>query len=88
MHSTDVIIVRQQCLVVQSIDSLTSLLMISSFTVVAKYFQTHKYFCCKNVSSFCDAKATHNFFSKKYQCICNISERNLNVTLADNFVKF
>ena len=51
--------------VVQSIVSLTSLLMTNSLTVVTMVFSNKTHFCFKNVSGFCNAKATHIFFSKK-----------------------
>ena len=54
--------------VVQSIVSRTSLLMTISLTLV---FSNTLIFCCKNMSSLCNAKTTHIFFSKIYQCICH-----------------
>ena len=51
--------------VVRIIDSLTSSLMTNSFTVVAKVFSNTLIFCCKNMSSFCNAKAIHIFPKKK-----------------------
>ena len=69
---------RAFCLgqVVHSIVNSKSSLMTSSLTIVAKVFSNTLifllYFCCKNMSSFCN---TH-FFSKKYQSICHISRWN------------
>ena len=45
----------------------------------------HWYFCCKNVSSICNAKATH-IFSKNINVFAIFQDRNINVTLANNFV--
>ena len=50
--------------VVQSLVSLTSLLVVKSLTVLVSKISNSQVFCCKNVSSFCNAKATHIFFSK------------------------
>ena len=53
------------CPVVQSIVNLPSSLMTNYLTVVAKLFSNTLIFLSKNVSSFCNAKATHIFFSAK-----------------------
>ena len=38
--------------------------MINSLTIVAKVFSNTLIFCCKNVSSFCNANAYHIFLAK------------------------
>ena len=40
------------------------------------------------MSSFCTAKATHIFFSKKFQHICVSLELNFNESLTNDFVSF
>ena len=45
-------------------------------------------FCLKNVSSFCTAKGTHIFFSKKFQHICVSLDVNFNELLTNNVVSF
>ena len=45
-------------------------------------------FCWKNVSSFCTAKATHIFFSKKFQHICVRPDVNFNESLTNNIISF
>ena len=45
------------------------------------------YFCCKNVSSFCNAKATHIFSAKNIYVFAIFQDRNFNVTSANNFIK-
>ena len=75
--------------VVHSIVSLTSLLMTNLLAVVAKVFSSKLYFfCCKNVSSFCIAKATHIFSAKNINVFAIFQDRNFDITLANNFVKF
>ena len=63
--------------------------MTKSLTVVVKVFSNTSIFCCRNVSSFCDVKATAIFFfSKNINIFAIFQERIFNVTLAINFVKF
>ena len=59
--------------------------MTNLLTVVAKLFC---YFGFKNVSSFCNAKASHIFLVKNVSVFVMFQDRNFNVTLANNFVKF
>ena len=40
------------------------------------------------MSSFCTAKATHIFFSKKYQHICISLDVNFNESLTNDIVSF
>ena len=40
------------------------------------------------MSSFCTAKATHIFFSKKFQHICISLDVNFNKSLTNNIVSF
>ena len=62
--------------------------MTNLLTVVAKVFSKTLIFCCKNVSSFCNAKATHNFSAKNMNVFAIFQDRNSNITLANNLVKF
>ena len=68
--------------VVQSIFSLTSLLMTNSLTVVAKVFQIHWYFSAKMWVAFAI------FSAKNINVFAIFQEGNFNVTLANNFIKF
>ena len=47
-------------------------------------------FAAKNMSSFCNTKATHIFFSAKTKInvFAVFQDRNVNITLANNFLKF
>ena len=73
---------------VQSMVSLMSLLITNSLTAVAKLFSNTLKFFCKNVSSFCNAKATHIFSAKNINVFAIFQGRNFNIMLANNFVKF
>ena len=57
---------------VQSIVSLTNLLMINSLTVVAKIFSNTLIFLLQKYEKLLHCKSYTHFFSKKYQCICHI----------------
>ena len=73
--------------VVQSIISLTSSLSVISLTILAhSIYNILIFFAEKNVSSFCTAKATHIFFSKKFQYICVSLDVNLNESLTNDIV--
>ena len=74
--------------VVQSIVSLTSLLMTNQLAVLAKVFSNTMIFLLQNVSSFCNAKATHIYAAKNIKVFAIFQDRNFNITLANNFVKF
>ena len=75
--------------VVQSFVSLTSSLRVISLTVLADSIHNILiFFAEKNVSSFCTAKATHIFFSKKYQNICVSLDVNFNESLTNDIVSF
>ena len=53
--------------VVQSVVSLTSSLRVISLTILAdSIYNILIFFCWKNVSSFCTAKATHIFSAKNF----------------------
>ena len=45
-------------------------------------------FCWKNVNSFCTAKATHIFFSKNIQHICESLDVNFKESLIYDVVSF
>ena len=62
--------------------------MTNSLAVVAKVFSNTLIFFCKNVSSFCNAKATHTFSAKNINVFAVFQDRNYNITIANNFVKF
>ena len=75
--------------VVQSVVSLTSSLRVISLTVLAdSIYNILIFFAEKNVSSFCTAKATHIFFSKKFQHICVSLDVNFNESLTNDIVSF
>ena len=68
--------------IVQSVVSLTSSLRVISLTVLADSIHNILiFFAEKNVSSFCIAKATLIFFSKKFQHICISLYINFNESL-------
>ena len=72
---------------VQSILSLTISLITNWLTVVTKVFSNILiFFLQKNVSSF--AKATHIFSAKSTNVFAISQDRNFNVMLVKNFVKF
>ena len=63
--------------------------MTSSLTVPAEVFSNTLMFLLQYVSNFCNAKATHIFSAKISTYVFAIfQDRNFNVTLANNFVKF
>ena len=62
--------------------------MTNSFTVVAKVFSNILILLLQKCDSFCNAKATHIFFSKNINVFAIFQDRNFNVTLAKTFVKF
>ena len=70
--------------IVQSIVSLTSLLMTNSLTVVGKAFSNTLIFLLQK----CDAKAAHIFSAKNIYVFAIFQDRNFNITLANNFIKF
>ena len=73
--------------VVQSLVSLTSSLRVISLTVLSDSIHNILiFFAEKNVSSF--AKATHIFFSKKFQHIFVSLDVNFNKSLTNNVVSF
>ena len=75
--------------VVQSVISLTSSSRVISLTVLADSIHNILiFFAKKNVSSFCAAKATHIFFSKKFQHICVSLDVNFNESLTNDIVSF
>ena len=73
--------------VVQSVVSLTSSLRVISLTVLAdSIYSIPIFFAEKHVSA--TAKATHIFFSKKYQHICVSLDVNFNESLTNDVVSF
>ena len=53
--------------------------MTNLLTVAAKVFSNTLIVCCKNVSSFCNAKATHIFAAKTINVFAIFHDRNFNV---------
>ena len=77
------------CPVIQSVVSLTSSLRVISLTDLAdSIYNILIFFAEKNVSSFCTAKSTHIFFSKKFQHICVSFDVNFNESLTNDVVSF
>ena len=75
--------------VVQSVVCLTSSLRVISLTVLVGFIHNFLiFFAEKNASSFCNAKATHIFFSKKFQHICVSLDANFNKSLTNDVVSF
>ena len=62
--------------------------MTNSLTVVAKVFSNTLIFLLQNVSNFCNGKTTHIFPAKNINVFAIFQDRNFNVKLANNFVKF
>ena len=62
--------------------------MVIMLTVLADSIYNILVFFAKNVSSFCTAKATHIFFSKKFQHICISLDVNFNESLTNDVVSF
>ena len=77
----DLIFPSKQGPVVQSVVSLTSSLRVISLTVLADSIYNILIF-------FCTAKATHIFFSKKFQHICVSLDVNFNESLTNDVVSF
>ena len=48
----------------------------------------HKYFCWKNVSSFCKCKSYTNFFSKNISVYAIFKDQSFNDTLTNNTISF
>ena len=71
--------------VVQSVVSLTSSLRVISLTVLADSVYNILIFFAEKM---CTAKATHIFFSKKFQNICVSLEVNFNESLTNDIVSF
>ena len=75
--------------VAQSVVSLTCSLRVISWTVLAESIHNILiFFAEKNVSSFCTAKATHIFISKKIQHICVSLDVNFNESLTNAVVSY
>ena len=74
--------------VFQSIVRLTGSLMTNSSTVVAKLFSNALIFLLLKCESLFQCKSYSHFFSKNINRFVIFQDRNLNVTLANNFIKF
>ena len=68
--------------------SLMSLFMTNLSTAVANEFSNTLVCFCKNISSFCNAKAPHIFSAKNINVSAIFENRNFNFTLANNVLKF
>ena len=63
--------------------------MTNVLSVLAEVFSyTLIFLLQKNVSSFCNAKATQIFSAKNINVFAIFQDRNFNITSANNFVKF
>ena len=74
--------------VVQSVVSLTSSLRVISFTVIADSVHNILIFFAEKMWVAFTAKATHIFFSKKFQHICVSLDVNFNESLTNDIVSF
>ena len=74
--------------VVQSIVSLTSLLVVKMLTVLVNTISNSHVFCRKNVSSFCKCKSYSHFFSKNICKYAIFNEQSFNDTLTNDIVSF
>ena len=70
--------------VVQSIVSLTSLLVVKMLTVLVSTI--HRYFCWKNVCSFCKCKSYSHFSSKSINIYAIFNDQSFNDMLTKSLV--
>ena len=74
--------------VVQSVDSLTSSLVVKMLTVLVIQYLIHRYFCWENVSSFCKCKSYSHFFSKNISIYAIFNDQSFNDKLTNDIVSF
>ena len=74
--------------VVQSIVSLTSLLVVKMLTVLVNTISNSQVFLLKNVSSFCKCKSNSHFFSKNTSIYVIFNDQSFNGMLTNNIVSF
>ena len=75
--------------VVQSIVSLTSLLVVKILTILVSTISNSQVFLLKkNVSSFCNCKSYSHFFSKTISIYAIFNDQSFNNTLTNGIVSF
>ena len=75
--------------VAQSIDSLTSSLVVKMFTVLVSTISNSQVFLLKkNVSTFCKCKTTHIIQQKNISVYAVFNDKSFNNTLTNNVVTF
>ena len=79
---------RNQGSDVQSIISLSSLLVVNLLTVLINTISNSQAFLLKNVSSFCKCKSYSHFFSKNISIYAIFNDQSFNDTLTNNIVSF
>ena len=72
--------------VVQSIVSLTSLLVVKMFSVLVCTISNSQVFLLKNVSSFCKCKSYSHFFSKNISIYAIFNDLSFNDMLTTSLV--
>ena len=73
---------------VQSVISLTSLLVVKMLIVLVSKYLIHSDFCWKNVSSFCKCKSYSHFFSKNISIYVIFNDQNFNNMLTNDVISF
>ena len=73
---------------VQSMVSLTSLLVVKMLTVLVSTISYSQVFLLKNVSSFCKCKSYSHFFSKNISVYAIFNDQSFNDTLTNDIVSF
>ena len=74
--------------VVQSIVSLTSLLVVKMLTVLVSTISNIQVLLLKNVSSFCKCKSYSHFFSKNISVYAIFNNQSFNDTLTNDIISF
>ena len=74
--------------VVQSIVSLTTLLVVKMLNVLVSTISNSHVFLLKNVSSFCKCKSYSHFSSKNIKVNAIFNDQSFNNTLTNNIVSF
>ena len=62
--------------------------MVKILTVLVSTILDHRYFCCKNVSSFCKCKSYSHFFSKNISIYAIFNDQSFNDTLSNDIFSF
>ena len=74
--------------IVQSVVSLTSLLVVKMLTVLRSSVSNSQVFFWKNVSSFCKCKSYSHFFSKNISIYAIFNDQRLNNMLSNGIISF